>query len=190
MPQVPGFARRGAGQPRGRPRLPARGWRVHAGRHRHVGRVQAARTRSTPFACARTRTSSTCTTTSRSRSLTAAPGYPRPRASLAGEYLRVCSGTALGGRVGAVASLARCAAHDLLLASFTSFFWSALVRAVAPARIQVTLKANFFDRGNDERAVRAVRGSAERPTPATSSRASCDQHVDARADPRPRRGRC
>ena len=62
--QVPGLARRGARPPRGRPRLPARGRRVHPRPDRDVDRVQADRTRSTRSGCARTRTSSSCTTTS------------------------------------------------------------------------------------------------------------------------------
>ena len=41
VPQVPGSLARGARRARGRPRVPARGRRVHARRDRDVGRVQA-----------------------------------------------------------------------------------------------------------------------------------------------------
>ena len=41
VPQVPGSLARGARRARDRPRVPARRRRVHARRHRHLGRVQA-----------------------------------------------------------------------------------------------------------------------------------------------------
>ena len=40
VPQVPGLAQRVTRRARGRPRVPAEGRRLHARRHRHVGRVQ------------------------------------------------------------------------------------------------------------------------------------------------------
>ena len=49
--------------PRGRPRLPARGRRVHARTSSRRGSTSSARTRSTRCVCVRTRTSSRCTTT-------------------------------------------------------------------------------------------------------------------------------
>ncbi len=41
IPQVPASLAGGAGRPRGRPRVPARGRRVHAGPHRDLDRLQA-----------------------------------------------------------------------------------------------------------------------------------------------------
>ena len=57
--QVPGSLRRGARQPGERSPVAARGRRVHAGRDRHVDRVQADRGARRGARCARTRTSST-----------------------------------------------------------------------------------------------------------------------------------
>ena len=65
IPQVPGSLARGARRARGRPRLPARGRRLHRGPDRDLDRLQARPTRSTRSGCARTRTSSSSTTTSR-----------------------------------------------------------------------------------------------------------------------------
>ena len=58
------LARRGARLARGRPRLPARGRRLHPRPDRDLDRLQAHRTRSSRSRCARTRTSSSCTSTS------------------------------------------------------------------------------------------------------------------------------
>ena len=38
---LPGLAARGAESARGGPRVPAQGWRLHPGRHRHLHRLQA-----------------------------------------------------------------------------------------------------------------------------------------------------
>ena len=66
IPQDARLARRGARRARGRPRLPARGRRLHPGPDRHLDRLQARARGRRRSACARTRTSSTSTTTSRS----------------------------------------------------------------------------------------------------------------------------
>ena len=63
--QVPGSLLEVLERAGGRPPVAARGRRVHAGRDRHLDRVQAARGARRGARCDRTRTSSSCTTTSR-----------------------------------------------------------------------------------------------------------------------------
>ena len=60
-----GLARRGAGQPRGGPRLPAEGRRVHQGRHRDVDSTTSGRKKWMLSCSGPIRTSFSCTTTAK-----------------------------------------------------------------------------------------------------------------------------
>ena len=103
IPQVPELAAGLARRPRGRPRVPARGRRVHARADRDVDRVQDRERDQAASRPARTRSSTSCTTASDARTTTKGSRHCRgPLASVRLDRLsrrRGCSNTRRARRV-------------------------------------------------------------------------------------------